>query len=649
MKSRRWLWLATLWGLGAGLHVQAQDGEEAFVGPPLPDHLQGALIEGIVLNPTGGGIAEAQVRIESPDADASAAPLAEGLTNATGDIHVQLPGGTTGQVRIRISKEGYQEHVATIDIPQEDLPPFIDVLLPGAAKIHGQLRDRTTDQPIAGATIVCDNGGREISTVTDDAGTWRFENIYQGRVRLTVHADGYGIERADSMVERAEHTLELDAMPERPVHLAVVNNEGDPAPDVLIEAYVDPMQQYLTARTDENGEAALHGVNARAERIHLRLTGEGYVQQPAFDETIELRAPSTRPAQHAGHQDASGSQPAPIFDPVEKRLVILLAGGIRGKVVDAGSGDPVVGVRVIAGREVRYDMPMTWSAIDGTYELTGLPPGNNLITWQPSRHAPVMQEVYVEKGEVKEVDVELESGRPLGGIVVDAEGQPLDQVRVHAESWEGYTTLGMRLITGEEGRFAFPHAPEGRIEMTFVRPGYGPMLSRTLESGRTDYRIELEPEAAPLPKFEERKIPDGGAVPDLKLVATDGNTYELKKLRGKYVFLDFWASWCAPCIGEIPHIRAVHEATKDRADFVMLGVSLDNDRQAFRNATETHGLEWPQVFGPQSGAEDAFNTLDGVAIPYICLIGPDGTILAQHLRGPEMLDEVQKHLPPVKK
>jgi peroxiredoxin len=292
---------------------------------------------------------------------------------------------------------------------------------------------------------------------------------------------------------------------------------------------------------------------------------------------------------------------------------------------------------------------MTWSAIDGSYELTGLPPGNNLITYQPNGHAPLMKELYIEKGEIKDNDVKLEAGKPIGGIVVDADGQPVDQVRVSAESWEGYTTLGMRMITGEEGRFEFPHAPEGRIEMTFVRPGYGPMVTKTLESGKTDHRIELEPEAAPLPLFEQKKIAEGQPVPNLKLTATDGSAYEIEKLRGKYVFLDFWASWCAPCIGEIPNVRAVYEATKDRADFVMLGVSLDNDRQAFSKATDAHKLDWPQVFGPKSGAEDAFNALDGVAIPYICLIGPDGTVLVQHLRGPGMVEDVQKHLLPVKK
>jgi len=92
----------------------------------------------------------------------------------------------------------------------------------------------------------------------------------------------------------------------------------------------------------------------------------------------------------------------------------------------------------------------------------------------------------------------------------------------------------------------------------------------------------------------------------------------------------------------------LHEATKNRPDFVLIGISLDTDAKALKRACDEHGITWPQVVGPKSGAAEAFEELDGVGIPYTCLIGPDGKLEAQHLRGPGMVEEVRKALPSVK-
>jgi thiol-disulfide isomerase/thioredoxin len=129
------------------------------------------------------------------------------------------------------------------------------------------------------------------------------------------------------------------------------------------------------------------------------------------------------------------------------------------------------------------------------------------------------------------------------------------------------------------------------------------------------------------------------------MTATDGTKYVLSQLRGKYVFIDCWATWCGPCVGEIPNVKALHAATKGRDDFVLLGVSLDRDKKALDDGLKRHGIEWPQVFGSDSGAEEVFEALEGTGIPYTCLIGPDGKMIAQHLRGQGLKDAVLKHLP----
>ena len=357
-------------------------------------------------------------------------------------------------------------------------------------------------------------------------------------------------------------------------------------------------------------------------------------------------SPSLPPGVVGGEQGAPAAEADKVHDSQGPRPADR--GWLTGKVVAASGGKPLAGatVRLVDGEDFieRYG-PVPTDA-DGRFLIErALPHG-----FVEAKSLDGSLGAVVEIGpEIREVVVRMVPTATARGVLVDEQGEPAANRSVTC--WGRYAIkddqrpsssiipeyVDQDFSTDGEGRFTLPGLIVGRT--------YGISLNGTIE----DVGV-IAPQAAGIMEGVALRI--GYGIPALseslgvyQPIGFDGAPLDLKDLAGKYVLLDFWATWCGPGLAELPRLQEVYDAFGNDDRFRILSLSLDRTIGPPRAFQETHKRPWPQgylgVNAHGSLDPDAFRV---PIIPAFVLVRPDGKIIARRMRAADIKKAVEQAL-----
>jgi thiol-disulfide isomerase/thioredoxin len=282
-----------------------------------------------------------------------------------------------------------------------------------------------------------------------------------------------------------------------------------------------------------------------------------------------------------------------------------------------------------------------------------------LGSWQ---HTPGWQaRVEIEPGATAQVAIGG-SGRPVVGKIelpknADIASDWTANEPASIEAWnkskklraETYARYSANL--DRSGRFEIPDVPAGDYKLTVPvnNPpspnacGAGTAIGRAelefsvpeMPGGRSDEPLELGEIEATM--FDTLDV--GEAAPDFVAEELSSGSIRMRELRGKLVLLDFWATWCGPCLAAMPNLKQIQTQFGKSDRFALIGLSCDGEAAAAKRYVEANGLAWrhAHVGGTHSRVPTQYTVR---SLPATFLIGPDGRVLAKNLRGDELRQAV---------
>jgi len=573
-------------------------------------------------------------------------------------------------------------------------PPVKLVAQPTAIQKDGKPR-----QPVQARGVVVDEAGNSIAgaevwfapfttrerrgvTGPDGAFAISVTDGWLGGHPMLARVDGgrkLGLFRYSSNLTyaKAEVPVRIVAKPGREIAVHVADANTAPIEGAVVEV-VGYHTIFDHVTTGADGIARLRvPIDAKVSWIVAQkaATGFDYAEFGEFDE-------AGSPRERAAAEGLPDSIALTLESPRVARI----------KAVDQ-DGEPMAGVEFYVwllkkeGRRghVNYFTQLHNATTDaeGIATFDWLPPSKDELIFFPVDKQFAERRVVVDEGQTTPVVVALFRKETIRGRVTFPNGSPARDMYVLARGTGPSPDQSIGTArTDADGRYEMRVAPNetytvwagdskewtapARLDVV-VRPGElvtgvdlqltkgvaepqkpGPPDLGTLQIGA--YKSDAEKAASSSFRSD---APDAGAVaPEIEATTLDGAPLSLKDFAGKYVLLDFWATWCGPCLAEIPNLQDAHDTFGKDERFAILSLSIDETIDEPRKFQETRKLPWSQGF--LKGEFDGPKAYGVRAIPAFVLIGPDGKIVARGMRGEEIKKAVAEalektpgpHIPP---
>ena len=562
-----------------------------------------------------------------------------------------------------VTAKGYAQTALTVENAVEGQ---IEIALKKGITLRGRVVDES-DQPLARARVAFARPPMprakytappplpfHHNTYTDTSGLFTLQNIdmHKGHVWVT-HPD-IGI--INQKIVSADNTIKLK-----------IDAESQAVMDVDIP--VKRFRVYSVSGVVSLNEGAVEGLEIRAFPTK-RSNVPAYPKTDQTDANGVYRLDDLEPGEHRiimsliKKKEIDDGRTKTIHYPVQSQTLIIEDRDVTlnleppsdvysvSGVVSLNDGS-VGGLKIMAFSAKRSSgriFPKTdYTDANGAYRLDYLEPGEYSILM--SRPEPEEVEIEGHKmtiyhpGQsrtlvIEDSDVTL-NFEPLGDAritgIATYNGQPVSDVyvstRILPDDPENFVLLS-GTETDKEGRFELRGLPSAWITISFrkmERLGSGGKRWSKVDTVDLTNKKELS-YIAELEMEERPTLSLGDMAPEFEAKRLNGSTFRLADYRGKKaVLIDFWATWCSPCIDEIPTIKRIAETYRDQG-LEVVGVSLDHDEQALRDFVKEENLSYVQVFDKEKS--DAIAKSYGVwGIPSVFLVNKNGVINAPNLRG----------------